>query len=96
MTGLDPAFLFESGNFSTEDAKEKGIELGLCPYALTKWALQFAEIWIGDTNYLFAPNSRNVFWETYGRMFPKRHYDYLGQINSWYHQSKFQQIVVPT
>ena len=66
MTGLDPAFLFESGNFSTEDAKEKGIELGLCPYALTKWALQFAEIWIGDTNYLFAPNSRNVFLETYG------------------------------
>ena len=66
MSGLDPEFLFESGNFSTEDAKEKGIEFGLCPYALTKWALQFAEIWIGDTNYLFAPNSRNVFWETYG------------------------------
>ena len=66
VTGLDPEFLFESGNFSTEEAKEKGIEFGLCPYALTKWALQFAEIWIGDTNYLFAPNSRNVFWETYG------------------------------
>ena len=66
VTGLDPEFLFESGNFSTEEAKEKGIKFGLCPYALTKWALQFAEIWIGDTNYLFAPNSRNVFWETYG------------------------------
>ncbi|MFL2848132.1 MAG: ATP-dependent DNA helicase [Coraliomargaritaceae bacterium] len=66
VTGLDPEFLFESGNFSKEEAKEKGIEFGLCPYALTKWALQFAEIWIGDTNYLFAPNSRNVFWETFG------------------------------
>ena len=66
VSGLDPELLFENSHFSTDNAKEKGIELGLCPYALTKWALQFAEIWIGDTNYLFSPNSRNVFWDTYG------------------------------
>ncbi|MFL2842878.1 MAG: helicase C-terminal domain-containing protein [Coraliomargaritaceae bacterium] len=64
--GLSPDELFHGTSFTTDQVKQLGSEFGLCPYALTKWALQFAEIWIGDTNYIFSPNSRNVFLDTYG------------------------------
>lgn len=64
--GLGPEELFQGTSFSIEQVKAFGSEHGLCPYALTKWSLQFAEIWVGDSNYVFSPNSRNVFLDSYG------------------------------
>ncbi|WP_269525108.1 ATP-dependent DNA helicase [Coraliomargarita parva] len=58
--------LFKDGHFSLDEAKRLGAETGICPYALTKACLPYAEIWIGDSNYVFAPASRAVFSEPYG------------------------------
>ena len=33
---------------------------------LTRGCLPYAEIWIGDSNYIFAPGSQSVFHETVG------------------------------
>lgn len=58
--------LFEDGTLSLERAKALGEQTGVCPYALTKGCLPFAEIWIGDTNYVFDPASQAVFLEQHG------------------------------
>ena len=60
--GLYPPELFSEGTLSIENTKRLGTEHGLCPYALTRACLPFAEIWIADSNYLFAPSVRNVFF----------------------------------
>lgn len=64
--GIHPPDLLRGGTLELERAKEIGRETGLCPYALTKACLPYTEVWIGDSNYVFAPQSRNVFFEQYG------------------------------
>ena len=63
---IHPPDLFEDGTLSLDRAKVIGEETGVCPYALTKGCLPFAEVWIGDTNYIFSPASRAVFVEQHG------------------------------
>lgn len=63
---IHPPDLFEDGTLTLERAKSIGAETGVCPYALTKSALPYAEIWIGDTNYVFSPSSQAVFLEQHG------------------------------
>ncbi|CAI8325706.1 MAG: Uncharacterised protein [Opitutia bacterium UBA7350] len=63
---LQPERFFLSGSFELEHAKSLGRETGICPYALTKSCLPYAEVWIGDVNYLFNPASRNVFEQAHG------------------------------
>jgi len=58
--------LFEHGTFALAHAQEIGATTGVCPYTLTKACLPFAEIWIGDSNYVFSPDSRSVFMEAQG------------------------------
>ncbi len=58
--------LFEDGTLTLERARALGAETGVCPYALTRGCLPFAEIWIGDSNYVFAPSSQGVFNESVG------------------------------
>ncbi|WPJ95764.1 helicase C-terminal domain-containing protein [Coraliomargarita algicola] len=53
--------LFQNGTLDLPRAKEIGAETGICPYSITKACLPFAEIWIGDSNYIFSPDSRSVF-----------------------------------
>lgn len=65
-TDIHPGKLFKKGTFELEDAKDIGAKNGLCPYALTKSCLPYADIWIGDTNYVFSPQSRGVFSDTIG------------------------------
>ncbi|MGB0744580.1 MAG: ATP-dependent DNA helicase, partial [Opitutales bacterium] len=64
--GINPPELFKEGTLSLERAKELGHQTGICPYELTKACLPFAELWIGDSNYLFAPHSQHVFQEPDG------------------------------
>ncbi len=63
---LHPPELFQEGTFRLDRAKALGAATGVCPYALTKSCLPFAELWIGDLNYVFSPASRGVFAEPYG------------------------------
>ncbi|MGC6455728.1 MAG: ATP-dependent DNA helicase [Coraliomargaritaceae bacterium] len=60
-SGIHPPELFTEGSFPIESARHIGTKTGLCPYALTRACLPFAEIWIADSNYLFAPAVRSVF-----------------------------------
>jgi DNA excision repair protein ERCC-2 len=64
--GIQPPELFDEGTLSLDRAKDIGEQTGVCPYALTKGCLPFAEIWIGDSNYIFAPASRAVFIQQHG------------------------------
>jgi len=63
---LKPSELFIDGTFELSHAKEIGPDTGICPYSLTKACLPYAEIWIGDSNYVFAPDSRSVFMDALG------------------------------
>ena len=58
--------LFENGTVELSRAQEIGANTGICPYSLTKACLPFSEIWIGDSNYVFSPDSRAVFMEAQG------------------------------
>jgi Rad3-related DNA helicase len=64
--GLRPEAFFKTGNFELEQAKTIGRESGVCPYAITKSCLPYAEVWIGDSNYVFNPASKGVFENVYG------------------------------
>lgn len=61
-----PPELFEAGTLDLNTAKALGAQTGICPYALTKAALPFAELWIGDSNYIFSPASQSVFLDAHG------------------------------
>ncbi|MEM7790082.1 MAG: hypothetical protein AAF546_01660, partial [Verrucomicrobiota bacterium] len=63
---LQASDLFQNGTLTLERAKAIGLKTGVCPYALTKACLPFAEVWIGDSNYVFSPASRSVFFSQYG------------------------------
>ena len=63
---MHPPQLFQEGTLSLDRAKALGAETGICPYSLTKSCLPFAEVWIGDTNYIFAPGSNAVFHSALG------------------------------
>lgn len=63
---IHPPELFADSTLELDRAKEIGRQTGVCPYALSKSCLPYAEIWIGDSNYLFAPASRHVFTEVQG------------------------------
>jgi DNA excision repair protein ERCC-2 len=43
-----------------------GREAGICPYEITRAALPFQDVWIGDFNYVFAPDNRGLFFERPG------------------------------
>ncbi|MFA5262868.1 MAG: helicase C-terminal domain-containing protein [Opitutaceae bacterium] len=43
-----------------------GAEAGICPYEITRAALPFADVWIGDINYVFSPSARGLFVEQLG------------------------------
>jgi Rad3-related DNA helicase len=64
--GINAPELLRDGSLSLERAKHIGSQTGVCPYALTKGCLPFAEIWIGDSNYIFAPASQSVFLDQQG------------------------------
>lgn len=61
-----PPDLLRGGTLDLERAKDIGCETGICPYALTKACLPYTELWIGDSNYIFAPHSRHIFSEPSG------------------------------
>ena len=68
----DPALRWERGGLARfhrdehhardlEALRAAGREAGVCPYEITRTALAFQDVWIGDYNYVFAPRSRGLF-----------------------------------
>lgn len=43
-----------------------GREARICPYEITRTALAFNDVWIGDYNYVFAPDNRGIFFDQPG------------------------------
>jgi Rad3-related DNA helicase len=43
-----------------------GREAHICPYEITRTALAFNDVWIGDYNYVFAPDNRGLFFDQPG------------------------------
>jgi DNA excision repair protein ERCC-2 len=49
-----------------ETVRRAGREALVCPYEVTRTALAFNDVWIGDYNYVFAPDNRGLFFEQPG------------------------------
>ena len=43
-----------------------GLHAQICPYEITRASLPFNDVWIGDYNYVFAPDNRGLFFERPG------------------------------
>ncbi|MGJ8641175.1 MAG: ATP-dependent DNA helicase [Opitutaceae bacterium] len=63
---IDPPELFEEATLELDRARDLGADTGICPYSLTKACLPYAEVWIGDSNYVFGPTSQYVFLDQQG------------------------------
>ncbi|AOS45344.1 ATP-dependent DNA helicase DinG [Lacunisphaera limnophila] len=46
--------------------KAAGRAATICPYEITRAALPFNDVWIGDFNYVFAPDNRGLFFDQPG------------------------------
>jgi len=59
--GLSRFHLDEAHARDVEALRAAGRDAGVCPYEITRTALAFHDVWIGDYNYVFAPRSRGLF-----------------------------------
>jgi DNA excision repair protein ERCC-2 len=66
QSGLARFYLFEDEPHDLETLKAAGRAAVICPYEITRAALAFNDIWIGDYNYVFAPRNRGLFYEQPG------------------------------
>jgi Rad3-related DNA helicase len=65
-SGLDAARLSEQGPMTLDHARSLGEQTGVCPFEITRSVLPFADVWVGDCNYVFHPRARGVFLEQPG------------------------------
>jgi DNA excision repair protein ERCC-2 len=66
QSGLARFYLFENQPRDLESLRAAGRDARLCPYEITRAALPFNDVWIGDYNYVFAPDSRGIFFDRPG------------------------------
>jgi DNA excision repair protein ERCC-2 len=65
-SGLARFYLFENHPRDLPTLRAAGREARICPYEITRAALPFNDVWIGDYNYVFAPGSRGLFYHQPG------------------------------
>lgn len=65
-SGIYPPRLFDQGTVELEDIKTLGTQTGVCPFEISRTVLPFADIWVGDYNYVFSPRNRGVFYHQPG------------------------------
>ncbi len=65
-SGLARFYLNENEPRDIESLRAAGREALICPYEITRTALGFNDVWIGDYNYVFAPANRGLFFEQPG------------------------------
>lgn len=65
-SGLARFYLLEDQPRDLASLRSAGIGARICPYEITRAALAFNDVWIGDYNYVFSPESRGLFYERPG------------------------------
>ena len=61
-SGISPPRLFERGTVELDDIKLLGEQTGVCPFEISRTVLPFADIWVGDYNYVFSPRTNGIFY----------------------------------
>jgi DNA excision repair protein ERCC-2 len=65
-SGLARFYLDENHARDLDALRAAGRDARICPYEITRAALAFNDVWIGDYNYVFAPRNRALFFEQPG------------------------------
>ncbi|HXQ81551.1 MAG TPA: helicase C-terminal domain-containing protein [Opitutaceae bacterium] len=65
-SGLSRFYLVEDHPRDLGSLRSAGIGARICPYEITRAALAFNDVWIGDYNYVFSPDSRVLFYDRPG------------------------------
>jgi Rad3-related DNA helicase len=65
-SGLSRFYLIDGQPRDLASLRSAGIGARICPYEITRAALAFNDVWIGDYNYVFSPDSRSLFYERPG------------------------------
>ena len=65
-SGLARFYLFDDQARDLETLRAAGLAARICPYEITRAALAFNDVWIGDYNYVFAPSNRSLFFSQPG------------------------------
>ncbi|MBS0632051.1 MAG: helicase [Verrucomicrobia bacterium] len=60
-SGLARFYLDEKQARDLDTLRAAGRAARICPYEITRAALAFNDVWIGDYNYVFAPANRTLF-----------------------------------
>jgi len=66
QSGLARFYLDEKHARDLDTLRAAGRDARICPYEITRTALAFNDVWIGDYNYVFAPRNRGLFFEQPG------------------------------
>jgi Rad3-related DNA helicase len=66
QSGLARFYLDEKHARDLDTLRAAGRDALICPYEITRTALAFNDVWIGDYNYVFAPRNRGMFYEQPG------------------------------
>lgn len=64
--GIFPEQLLDAQRADVDSLRSLGARTGLCPYELAKVCLAYADIWVGDYNYVFSLRHRQVFFDQPG------------------------------
>ncbi len=66
-SGLHPLGVFgKDRTVSIDQLRSQARESGICPYEIARALLPWADLWVGDFNYVFSPSHRGVFLEQPG------------------------------
>ena len=65
-SGLARFYLDDTQPHDLDTLRKAGRDARICPYEITRTALAFNDVWIGDYNYVFAPDNRGLFYEQPG------------------------------
>jgi hypothetical protein len=65
-SGLARFYLLDNQPRDLPSLRSAGIGARICPYEITRAALTFNDVWIGDYNYVFSPGSRGLFYDRPG------------------------------
>jgi DNA excision repair protein ERCC-2 len=65
-SGLSRFYLLDNQPRDLASLRSAGIGARICPYEITRAALTFNDVWIGDYNYVFSPGSRGLFYDRPG------------------------------
>ena len=66
QSGLAKFYLDQHQPHDLDTLRDAGRHAQICPYEITRTALAFNDVWIGDYNYVFAPDNRGLFFDQPG------------------------------